>query len=101
MEDIVYSMISTDIGVKKIIVSHDYQKKALREYISNNEVDLVQYKLNNYIFSINKCSICYLNLNNLDINLDDIYIFIREDGTYYPISKNKEKLLKITIFINK
>ena len=93
-------------NVREVVSAHDYQANALEENIINDKhISKHQFKeVNHCYYTINgtnkfrivKQDTRYVGFDKLDVKyLNDLYVFIREDGTTTYISQNNQALQAI------
>ena len=93
----VFIMID-EVDCRKVVDARDYQQIALNNYINNGfQNTIVEYGTDTEVcFSIGM-----FDKKGLSGEYDDVYSYIREDGSELLISRNHDKLSGLCGFLNR
>jgi len=94
----VYIMIDLDYG-RKVVDARDYQQIAVNNYIDNCYSEVIEYGTDSEVcFSIGQFD---YKTHGLSGEYDDVYNYIKADGTTFLISRNHSKLSGLCGFLNR
>jgi len=97
-ESSVFIMIDTPT-FRNVVDCCDYQQLALNNYIDCGFTDAVEYGTDTEVcFSISRFDYVSKGLSG---EYNDVYNYIREDGTVDMISRNHKKLTALCGFLNR
>ena len=97
-ESSVFIMIDTPT-CRNVVDCRDYQQIALNNYIDSGFVDTVEYGTDTEVcFSISPFDYVSKGLSG---EYNDVYNYIRGDGSVYMISRNHKKLSALCGFLNR
>lgn len=94
----VYIMIDLDYG-RKVVDARDYQQIALNNYIDNQYTETIEYGTDSEVcFTISKFDYVSKGLSG---EYDDVFNYIKADGTTFLISRNHSRLSGLCGFLNR
>jgi hypothetical protein len=100
----VYIMIDCDNG-RKVVEAFDYQSECFYDFLSLLEIDKERNEMNYIVGKDNDISFTIKKFDYLASGLsgeyNDVYSFIKEDGTRFLMSCNFKKLSALCGFLNR
>lgn len=94
----VYIMIDLDDG-RIVVDARDYQQIALNNYINNRYTELIEYGTDSEVcFLIGQFDYVSKGLSG---EYDDVFNYIKADGSTFLISRNHSKLSGLCGFLNR